>query len=88
MTDESTYEQKLARLGEAIAADGMGRHEVELAAVAARARRSRIAPAATEVMVDRNASGVLRERAYAVVCVALAAAAPFEPTGPVALTAA
>ena len=88
MTDELTYEQQLARLGEAIAADGMGRHEVEVAAVAARARRTRVAPAATDVMVDRSAAGVLRERAYGVVCVALAAAVTFEPTGPVALTAA
>jgi len=88
MTDLTTFEQQLARLGEAIAADGLAGHEAEVAAVVARARRGRAALTATDVLADRSAATVVRERAFAVVCVALGALRSFEPTGPVALTAA
>lgn len=88
MNDLTTYDKQLARLGEAIAAEGFGRHEAEVAAAAARARRSNVAPVAAGVLADRTAPRVVRERAYARVCLALSAVRPFEPTGPVALTAA
>ena len=88
MSTHTTYEQQLARLGEAIAADGAGRYEAELASLAARARRANVSPAASGVLADRDAPSVVRERAFAVLCVALAAAGSFEPTGEVARTAA
>jgi len=88
MNDLTTYDQQLARLGEAIAAEGVGRFEAEVAAAAARARRSNVAHVAAGVLADRSAPEVVRERAFALVCLALSAIRSFEPTGPVALTVA
>jgi hypothetical protein len=87
MTVTTTYEQQLARLGEAIAAAGVGRFESELAGLASRARRHVVSPAAVEVLLDRSAPDVVRERAFAVVARGLVAAGSYEPTGELARVA-
>jgi hypothetical protein len=88
MSDPSTFEQQLARLGESIAAHGVGRFEAELTALAARARRVRPGSVALDVLLDRAAPAVVRERAFAHVCRALVAAGSGEPTGGRVLAAA
>ncbi len=85
MHDLTTFDQQLARLGEAIAADGVAGYEAEVAALAARARRAQVARAAAEVLADRAAPAVVRERAFAVVSRFLTLAGTFEPTGDVAV---
>jgi chorismate mutase len=85
MTETTPFDQQLARLGEAIATDGVARYEAELAALAARARRAHVARAAAEVLADRTAPTVVRERAFAVVSRFLTLAGTFEATGDVAI---
>lgn len=87
MTVTTTYEQQLARLGEAIAAAGVGRFENELAALATRARRHVVNPVAVEVLLDRSAPEVVRERAFSIVARGLVAAGTYEPTGELARVA-
>lgn len=87
MTATTTYDQQLARLGEAIAAEGIARYEGELASLAARARRHLVRPVAVEVLLDRTAPTVVRERAFALVAMALSAVGTFEPTGSLARVA-
>ncbi len=87
MTVTTTYEQQLARLGEAIAAAGVGRFETELAAMGLRARRSLVSPVAVEILLDRSAPEVVRLRAFSVVARGLATAGTFEPTGELARVA-
>lgn len=81
MTTPTTFEQHLSRLGESIAVDGVGRYEAELAALAARARRAHVARHAAEVLADRTAPEVVRERAFSVVSRFLVLAGSVEPTG-------
>ena len=83
----STFGYQLARLGEAITADGIEHYEAEIATLAARARRARTADVAAGVLVDRTAPTVVRERAFALVCRALSRLV-LAPTGPVARSAA
>jgi hypothetical protein len=63
-------------------------HRSRRSATSAARTRANVSPAAAGVLADRDAPSVVRERAFAVLCVALAAAGSFEPTGEVARTAA
>jgi hypothetical protein len=77
---------QLARLGEAIAERGAGVHEHELAVIARQAGRHIGPLAAIDVMVDRAAAPVARERAFAVVASAMAAAGAAARGGEVDVT--
>lgn len=87
MIATTSYDLQLARLGEAIAADGLAPYEGELASVAARARRHMVRPVAVDVLLDCTAPSVVRERAFALVAMALTAVGTFEPTGSLARVA-
>ena len=64
----------LADLGNDIAEQGIARFEDQIAHLATTARTRCVAPHAVDAMVDRSAPVVVRERAFAVVAVAVAAA--------------
>jgi hypothetical protein len=64
----------ITELGATIAEHGPGAAEPELAALARVARMHRVAPVAVDVMIDRTAERVVRERAFAVVLRELSAA--------------
>jgi hypothetical protein len=66
----------LADLGNDIAEQGIARFEDQIADLATTARTHRVAPHAVDAMVDPSAPTVVRERAFAVVAVALAASRP------------
>ena len=70
---------QLARLGEAIAERGAHSHEQELTVLARQALRHVGPLAAIDVMVDRAAAPVVRERAFALVASAMVGAG--DPAG-------
>ena len=64
----------LADLGNDIAEQGIARFEDRIADLATIARTHRVARHAVDAMADRNAPSVVRERAFAVVSVAVTVA--------------
>jgi hypothetical protein len=70
---------RLAALGRVLADDGPERVEDELAAVADLARDSGRVTSAADVLADRSAPRVLRDRAFGVVSAALVAVGEAPP---------
>jgi hypothetical protein len=68
------FAARLAALGRDLGEHGPEPFEDQLAGLAARARRSGRATSAADVLADRSAPRVARERAFAVVSAALVAA--------------